>query len=282
MGRDEDRDAVLRATARSAAPRTRRAPPDRPRRSARRGSASPARGSRRRRATGAAACPAAGRSARASATLREAEARDHLVDARRRCARRGRWKMLRVQLEVLPHRQLAIEREALRHVADALAASPCRRRRRRGRTATPRPRWRGSSPVSIFIVVDLPQPLEPRKPKISPRSMRKLTWSTAVKSPNRACQVRGLDGRRAVGGRRAAGSTGVRWPRRLSLGQQRDERALRGSPRRRVAMSSAGRAGREDPAGIHRDQPVEALGLLHVGGGDEHAHAGPLARGCGR
>ena len=33
----------------------------------------------------------------------------------------------------------------------------------------------GSRPVSIFIVVDLPQPFEPRKPKISPFSMRKLT-----------------------------------------------------------------------------------------------------------
>ena len=43
----------------------------------------------------------------------------------------------------------------------------------------------GRRPVSIFIVVDLPQPFEPRKPKISPRPMRKLTWSTAVKLPNR-------------------------------------------------------------------------------------------------
>ena len=33
----------------------------------------------------------------------------------------------------------------------------------------------GSRPVSIFIVVDLPQPFEPRKPKISPRAMLKLT-----------------------------------------------------------------------------------------------------------
>jgi len=35
------------------------------------------------------------------------------------------------------------------------------------------------------MVVDLPQPFEPRKPKISPFSMRKLTWSTAVKAPKR-------------------------------------------------------------------------------------------------
>ena len=33
----------------------------------------------------------------------------------------------------------------------------------------------GRKPVSIFIVVDLPQPLEPRKPKISPRAILKLT-----------------------------------------------------------------------------------------------------------
>ena len=43
----------------------------------------------------------------------------------------------------------------------------------------------GSRPVSIFMVVVLPQPLEPRNPKISPRRMRKLTWSTATKSPKR-------------------------------------------------------------------------------------------------
>jgi len=43
----------------------------------------------------------------------------------------------------------------------------------------------GSRPVSIFIVVDLPLPFDPRKPNISPRPMRKLTWSTAVKLPNR-------------------------------------------------------------------------------------------------
>ena len=33
------------------------------------------------------------------------------------------------------------------------------------------------------------------------------------------------------------------------------------------------RAGRDDAALGHRSQPVEALGLLHIGGGDQHAHA---------
>ncbi len=34
--------------------------------------------------------------------------------------------------------------------------------------------------------------------------------------------------------------------------------------------------------GVHRDQPVETLGLFEVGGGHQHAHVGAGARGCGR
>ncbi len=48
----------------------------------------------------------------------------------------------------------------------------------------------GIRPVSIFIVVDLPQPLEPRKPKISPRSIVKFTALTAVNFPNRRVRFR--------------------------------------------------------------------------------------------
>ena len=33
------------------------------------------------------------------------------------------------------------------------------------------------------------------------------------------------------------------------------------------------RAGRDDFAGIHRDKPIEALGLLHIGGCGQEAHA---------
>ena len=52
---------------------------------------------------------------------------------------------------------------------------------------------------------------------------------------------------------------------------------------RRIERGGAGarqqlfrRAGREHPAGIHRNQPIEPLGLLHIGGGDHDAHAGPI------
>jgi len=42
----------------------------------------------------------------------------------------------------------------------------------------------GNRPVSIFMVVVLPQPFEPRKPKMVPRGLE-LDPSTAVKSPKR-------------------------------------------------------------------------------------------------
>ena len=77
----------------------------------------------------------------------------------------------------------------------------------------------GSSPVSIFIVVVLPQPLEPRKPRISPRSMRKLTWSTAVKSPKRRVNPRALIATTPSSDRRG-GTTSVWCLRRLSSGSK--------------------------------------------------------------
>ena len=134
------------------------------------------------------------------------------------------------------------------------------------------PSLAGNSPVSIFIVVVLPQPFEPTKPKISPRSIVKLTWSTAVKSPKRQVRSRatmtgsvvdrcGAAGFAARGGRRARRS---------------GSRAMNASSIVRapvVCLELGRRAGRDDLAGIHRDQPVEPLGLFHVGGRDDDAHA---------
>src|SRR5258707_1279156 len=50
---------------------------------------------------------------------------------------------------------------------------------------TARPEVGGSSPQRMRMVVDLPAPLGPRKPKISPRATSSVTLSTAVKSPKR-------------------------------------------------------------------------------------------------
>src|SRR5258706_1704599 len=48
-----------------------------------------------------------------------------------------------------------------------------------------RPEVGASSPVSILIVVDLPAPLGPRKPKNCPAVTRRSTLSTAVSAPKR-------------------------------------------------------------------------------------------------
>src|ERR1019366_8002839 len=57
--------------------------------------------------------------------------------------------------------------------------------------ATSRPAMRAwpslgwSNPHNSRITVDLPEPFGPRKPKMEPFVTLKLTWSTAVKWPNR-------------------------------------------------------------------------------------------------
>src|SRR5579884_80157 len=47
-----------------------------------------------------------------------------------------------------------------------------------------------SSPQRMRMVVDLPAPLGPRKPKISPRATSSVTWSTAMNSPKRFTRSR--------------------------------------------------------------------------------------------
>ena len=109
---------------------------------------------------------------------------DQLLDARLRLVRRQVIEA-RVQDQVLAD---ASARRRARTPASCSRGScgpPCCRPRPSCRRASRSLRWAASSPVSIFMVVDLPQPLEPRKPKISPRSIDSVTWSTAVKVPKR-------------------------------------------------------------------------------------------------
>jgi len=49
----------------------------------------------------------------------------------------------------------------------------------------PEPSVGASRPQSMRMVVLFPAPFGPRKPKISPRAVSKLTWSTAVNLPKR-------------------------------------------------------------------------------------------------
>ena len=50
----------------------------------------------------------------------------------------------------------------------------------------------------MLMVVDLPAPFGPRKPKVSPGSTRKSTPRTASTSPYRFSRPDDLDGRRAL------------------------------------------------------------------------------------
>src|SRR5690625_794427 len=77
----------------------------------------------------------------------------------------------------------------------------------------------GNNPVSIFMVVDLPQPLEPRKPKISPLNTSRLTSSTAVKLPNLLVKPSEAMTTSSLGG--SGGLCTSRWARGFSAGKRR-------------------------------------------------------------
>ena len=131
----------------------------------------------------------------------------------------------------------------------------------------------GRRPVSIFIVVDLPQPLDPRKPKISPRSMVKFTELTAVNFPNRRVRFFAtMAGSESVLTR--GGMVRLLRVAAFLFRQQGDERGFEVLGARPL-LEFFGRTDGEDLPGVHRDEPVEAVGFVHVGGGDEHAHPRP-------
>ena len=132
----------------------------------------------------------------------------------------------------------------------------------------------GRKPTSIFIVVDLPQPFEPRKPKISPRANSEADVIDRDEIAELARQPFGLDRRRLVGGGDARAHDHFLVQGALGLGHHGDERL--------VEIGLAGlseellqRPGGDDLAVVHRHQPVEALGLVHVSRGDDHAHLRP-------
>ena len=174
MGRDEDRHALIARQVDQQFPEIGRAPADRRPRSARRGSASRARARSRPRATAAGGCRAADAVGALVDMLGEAEAVDQFGDARlapsaaaggtaARADRGSAEPSARCRARTIAtcsRRDCALLR--------SLASS--------GRpNSSASPSLAGSRPVSIFIVVVLPQPFEPRKPKISPRSIVKLT-----------------------------------------------------------------------------------------------------------
>ena len=183
------------------------------------------------------------------------------------------------------------------------------------------------------MVVDLPAPLGPRKPKISPRAMWKLTWSTATKSPNRLTRPSAIDLVELFAAARIGESDHVAFPgfgerhehvldagradcdlgerdagagERVAqlrdspagvvdhhmdavadeedvahTGRARDRRAHRASSARgdgdqrtrHVLLERSGRIAIERMAGIEQGQPIAALRLVEIGGGDHDGDA---------
>ena len=134
----------------------------------------------------------------------------------------------RMQIEVLPDGELRVEGEGLGHVADAAAEAPCRSRPFFAPNSVAVPSVGGSRPVSIFIVVLLPEPFDPRKPKISALAMRKLTWSTAMKIAEPLGQTFCFDGDFVRRRSRARRDDHVQVALAFLFGQKRDERGVEG------------------------------------------------------
>ena len=153
-----------------------------------------------------------------------------------------------VKVEVLADRELRVERERLRHVADAVARGQVGRIDRLAQNRKLRPASRAADPVSIFIVVVFPHPFGPRNPKISPRSMVKLTPSTAVKSPKRQVRSRAAMTVSWLSGLRG-GIRNVPCPVRARLRQEARRRPPRSSsPASRLDVCR--RAGSQNLAGV--------------------------------
>ncbi len=182
----------------------------------------------------------------------------------------GKLEQARVQLEVLAHGQLGVEREGLAHVADPaahahvvridLAAKEPRRALARGQEAGQRLHRRGfAAAVRAEEAEDL-APFDAEAHMIDRGEIAEAHGEPL-----------GLyRGPLAVGLVRAEVERAVAAP--PLLGQQRDETGVeigRAAPRHQLGR----RAGGEHPPAVHRRQPVEPRRLLHVGGGDDDAHA---------
>ena len=209
----------------------------------------------------------------------EPESLDQLLDARLRLL--GRQVIeARVQDQVLADGQLAVERERLRHVAEVLADLHAAGFDGAAEERRASPRWaaaaRSASSWSWTC--------RSRWSRGSRRSRRArstgVTWSTAVKSPKR--RVRPLASM-AISALPAArgGMVSSVWPLRFSSGS----RAMKHCSRSFVpvrSISSAGVPVASTRPGVHRHDPVPLLRLVHVGGGDDDAHARAARRGCRR
>ena len=197
------------------------------------------------------------------------EARHHLGDAGF-ALRGGHLEDACVQVEVLAHGQLAIQREGLRHVAHAAPHRQVVRVDRlseqlgmalAGRQqASEHLHGRG---LATAVGAQEAEDLATVDAQIDPVNRREVAKATG--------EVVGFDRDLAVGvgaGRHDEFTVTFAALRR----QQGDEGSLQRGALGALAQLVRG-AGGEHAAGVHGDEVVEALGLFHVGCGHQHAHA---------
>ena len=199
----------------------------------------------------------------------EAEAANEVVDATPGLVGR-QMEQAGMEVEVLANRELGIEREGLRHVADARARGHvvgvdrtteqhCRALAGRQQSGQHFHRRGLAAAVGAHEAEDLAA-LDVEAHMVDRGEVREA-----------AGEIAGCDHPFVV-------ELAARWNLQLVMarlqlvGQQADEGVLdRGGARPRLELGR--RAGRQDLAGVHGDQPVEAFRFLHVGRRHDDAHA---------
>ena len=174
-----------------------------------------------------------------------------------------------VQLEVLPDGQFAIEREGLRHIAHPLAGGDILRVDRLAEQ--PGFTFAGGQQAGEHLhgggFAAAVGAEEAEDFTAGDAEINVVDGNKVAKAHGQAARFDGDLFLTAV----------ARWdnyrPMRLTLcfWQQGDKRLLQGLAAG-LGFELCGAAGRQHLAGVHRHQPVKALGLFHVGGGHQHAH----------
>ncbi|CAM2150331.1 hypothetical protein PT2222_230055 [Paraburkholderia tropica] len=199
----------------------------------------------------------------------EVEALDHFVDARRNVGF-GHMKQTRVQHQILAHREFAIERKRLRHVAHAAARVEVARID----FVPEQPGFafgRGQQAREHFHRRRLAAAVRAEKAENLAALNAKAHVIDGHEVAETHRQVFGLDGDFGVLVDVERHDLDRLVAAFFRLGQQRDEGFFE-RVRVRAFEQFGGLAGREHRAVVHRDQPVEALRLVHVRGRDDHAH----------
>ena len=205
--------------------------------------------------------------------VHQPEALHHLIDASRNVLR-GHTEELGVQLQVLAYRDFAVERERLGHVADAAA---------------------GAQIMRVHFMAEQPGPTLARRQQAGKHLHRRGLAAPVGAEEAEDFTAPDAEGH-AVDGNEVAKAHGQPLGFdgdivRAVLRQRRNDNRLVSALflfreqadeclfQVRAACSCQQflrRTGGEDLAVVDGGEPVEALCLIHVGGGHDHAHAGAV------